>query len=148
MIPMCRQDPSRLFHEGLRQFNAGEWFEAHETWEALWHTLEGKDRQFVQGLIQCAVVLEHVRRGNPRGALTMLDRASPRLAKFGVLYHGVPVRALVDALEAFVAPLREMDAASLAPRAGRGLALPVDIKEAPTIVLRGEPQLGTGGPIN
>jgi hypothetical protein len=34
----------------------------------------------MQGLIQWVVALEHHRRGNPRGALALLDRAWGRLA--------------------------------------------------------------------
>jgi len=146
--PHDATEPHRLFHEGVRLFNAGQWFEAHEVWEALWHTLDGDDKDFVQGLIQCAVALEHARRGNPRGALTMFDRARPRLARFGAWCHAVPVRALVDAMDGFLAPLRGMDDALLAPRAGGGLELPVDMDQAPTITLRGDAEFGGDAPLN
>ena len=135
-------DPSeqaRLFHEGLRLFNAGEWFEAHEAWEALWHTLSGERRQFVQGLIQCAVVLEHVRRGNPRGALTMLERARPRFTDLPDVYMGVEADTLLRQLDTFVQPLRAMPADAFEPRAGRNLTLPVDLRDAPTIALHHDP---------
>ena len=56
-----------IFHEGLKLFNGQEWFDAHETWEDIWVMASGSRKLFYQGLIQCAVVLEHVRRGNPRG---------------------------------------------------------------------------------
>lgn len=134
-----------LFQEGVRLFNERQWFEAHETWETLWHTLAGERRQFVQGLIQCAVALEHVRRGNPRGALVTLERARPRLANLPAVYMGVHVRALLAQLERLLAPLRTMSPASLTPRAARGrrgrrgLMLPIDLHTAPRIELRDDP---------
>ena len=60
-------DEAKVFHEGIRLFNEGDWFEAHEIWEDIWHVASGPRKKFYQGLIQCAVTIEHVRRGNPRG---------------------------------------------------------------------------------
>lgn len=137
-------NPGHRFHEGVRLFNAGEWFEAHEVWETLWHTLAGERRAFVQGLIQCAVVLEHVRRGNPRGALTMLERARARLEAAPARCMGVDGRKLLGEIEAFLEPIRAMPAEAFRPRAGRGLALPVDPGSAPRIECEDQDGAGLG----
>lgn len=42
---------------GARLFNAGEWWEAHEAWEAVWMTATGERRMFVQALILLAAAL-------------------------------------------------------------------------------------------
>ncbi|MFW6061064.1 MAG: DUF309 domain-containing protein [Phycisphaeraceae bacterium] len=137
------QEQARLFREGVARFNAGEWFEAHEVWEALWHTLDdGERKQFVQGLIQCAVALEHARRGNPRGALTMFDRARPRFEGLPQRYMGVDIAALLASLAKLLAPLRDLPADALRPRAGRGLELPINLCDAPTIELQNAPVFG------
>ncbi len=65
--------------EGIALFNAGEYFEAHETWEEAWHATAGRTKATLQILIQLAVALEHQKRGNRIGANRMLRRAQRRL---------------------------------------------------------------------
>jgi hypothetical protein len=60
-----------LYLRGIGQFNNHEYFDAHETWEQIWHHASGAKYDFIQGLIQCAVALEHYRRSNPRGVLSL-----------------------------------------------------------------------------
>lgn len=57
-----------LYAEGIRHFNACDFFEAHEVWEELWTEYRGPARKFYQGLIQAAVALHHFGNGNIRGA--------------------------------------------------------------------------------
>ena len=54
--------------EGLRLFNAEDFFESHEVWEEIWAEHFGPSRKFYQGLIQAAVALHHFGNGNIRGA--------------------------------------------------------------------------------
>lgn len=131
-------DEASLFHEGLVLFNTGRYFDAHEAWEEAWHQVTGVRRDFYQGLIQCAVALEHVRRGNPHGALMVLARAKPRFAELTSPYMGIDWETLVQQLEAFLAPLRDLPRERLAPRQ-HGQTLPVDPAEAPTIALLEDP---------
>ncbi len=51
---------------GVRFFNEGDFFEAHEVWEDLWLNTAGPERRFYQGLIQAAVALYHFGNGNLR----------------------------------------------------------------------------------
>jgi hypothetical protein len=57
-------------------WNEGRFFEAHEVLEGLWMRTRDPGQQ---GLIQLAAALHHVRRGNVRGARTMIGRALARL---------------------------------------------------------------------
>jgi predicted metal-dependent hydrolase len=59
----------------LACYEAGRWFDAHEALERAWRRSPDPEMMLIQGLIQWAVALEHHRRGNPHGALTLLDRA-------------------------------------------------------------------------
>jgi hypothetical protein len=69
------------YRRGIALFQGGKFFEAHEELELLWRaTPPGPDREFLQGLIQLAVSLEHWRRGNPRGAWGQYQKALRRLA--------------------------------------------------------------------
>jgi uncharacterized protein len=69
-------DGAERFREGLNFFNAGRYFDAHEAWEDVWRSTEpGPLRCFYQGLIQAAVALLHLERGNVLGARSQLGKA-------------------------------------------------------------------------
>jgi hypothetical protein len=57
----------------------GRPFHAHEVLEAAWKTGPPDDRDLWQGLAQIAVGLTHARRGNARGAVTLLRRGIQRI---------------------------------------------------------------------
>ncbi len=73
------EDPD--FREGVRHFNEGRFFEAHEAWELLWRRAEGAspEREIVQGLIQLAAACHHLTRNNPSGAEGCLKNAHKHL---------------------------------------------------------------------
>lgn len=61
----------KLILEGLQHWNDKKYFEAHEAWEAYWHTIRKDDAKkqeadYVKGIIQLAVALVHYERGNQR----------------------------------------------------------------------------------
>ncbi|MCE9591406.1 MAG: DUF309 domain-containing protein [Planctomycetes bacterium] len=127
---------ARLFHEGVELFNEGEWFDAHEVWEDVWNMASGPKKLFYQGLIQCAVTLEHVRRGNPRGVLTVFDSAKSKFTTLPATYMGVRITELLSAIDRFIDPVRKLPREMLLPSAGRGLELPIDLAAAPKIELK------------
>jgi uncharacterized protein len=57
----------------------GRPFHAHEVFEAAWKTGSEAERDLWQGLAQVAVGLTHARRGNARGAVTLLRRGAQRV---------------------------------------------------------------------
>lgn len=96
-------DPRVL--RGLRDIHERRWFEAHEELELAWREAQGERRQFLQGLIQGAVALEHLRRGNPRGARGQWDKARAKLAPLPAELDGVYIGAWIQALDAFYAAI-------------------------------------------
>lgn len=94
------EDPR--FHVGLRHFNAGEFFDAHEVWEDLWHDCPAIDRRFVQSLIQAAVAIYHWGNGNAAGARTLLARGRAKAAEYPPEYRGFPLAGFWTAVEATV----------------------------------------------
>src|SRR5262245_39569971 len=55
-IDSARWETSRAYLRGLDLFNFGYFWEAHESWEALWRASEDRAlRDFLKGLIQLAV---------------------------------------------------------------------------------------------
>jgi hypothetical protein len=61
--------------------DAGLAFNAHEVLEAAWKNGPDDERMLWQGLAQLAVGITHIQRGNVEGAITLLRRASARLAQ-------------------------------------------------------------------
>lgn len=80
--------------EGLKLYDQGAYFEAHEVLEDLWRVTEGPDRKFYQGLIQLAVVLHHLKRGNPVGARNVLATCRRHLEPYRPRYGGLSVDGL------------------------------------------------------
>lgn len=82
------------FHRGVRLFNQGRFWEAHEAWEAVWLRHPEDGRFFIQGLIQLAAAYHQLRRRIFRGFLIHLRRAQERLVLFPDLFLGVDVAGL------------------------------------------------------
>ena len=70
------RDAATLADQLLR---AGRPFHAHEVLEAAWKSAPPRERDLWQGLAQIAVGLTHARRGNARGAVTLLRRGAQRV---------------------------------------------------------------------
>jgi hypothetical protein len=87
-----------LFREGVEHFDAERYYEAHEVWEDLWRTLAGQDRLFVQALIQAAVALHHLRRGNLPGARQLARATFSKLAVLPAKTWGLDCEALAEDL--------------------------------------------------
>jgi predicted metal-dependent hydrolase len=81
--------------EGVRLFNQTRWFEAHEVLERAWLDEPTPLRRLYQGILQVGVGLHHARRGNLRGALSLLDRGMSLLAPFEPATLGIDVARLV-----------------------------------------------------
>lgn len=87
------------FELGIAEFNRGEFFECHDTFEELWMDARGDRKLFLQGLIQSAVGVFHSMSGNPRGAFSQLTRGLEKLTGYRPSFEGVDVEALAGALE-------------------------------------------------
>lgn len=83
------------FAEGVAHFNAGEFWEAHESWEALWLEADGDLVEFYQGLIQLAAAYHHAQRGTLRGAVRLFDASLRRLEPFPQAFLGLDRAAAV-----------------------------------------------------
>ena len=106
------------FADGVRRFNAGEFFEAHEGFEELLDAVEGDDRwKLLIALIQVSVGYHKLFSTHP-GAVHMLRLGAEKLAAFPAVAWGVAVERLrarvlqdVTMLEAGDVPERSPEAA-------------------------------------
>ena len=70
------------FLEGVDLFNRRDFYAAHDPWESLWLERFGEEKDFLQGLILCAVALHHYGRGNLKGARSRFRLAVEKLEKY------------------------------------------------------------------
>lgn len=132
-------DEPKVFHEGIRLFNERDWFEAHEVWEDIWREASGPRKRFYQGLIQCAVTIEHVRRGNPRGVRSVWRTAKEKFTGLPSPYMGIDLHRLLDEVRTLISPVLNLPESRFDPALPRGQELPVDWKRAPRIDLSKDP---------
>jgi predicted metal-dependent hydrolase len=82
--------------EGLRLYESGEFFTAHEAWESVWLQAPEPEKTFLQGLIQVTAAFHHWQRNNRLGAELLLQAALRRLAKYPPVFGGIRVGPLRD----------------------------------------------------
>src|SRR5262249_47425969 len=80
--------------EGLRLFNAREYFEAHEALEAAWNAERGPVRDLYRGILQIAVTYLHITRGNYNGAVKVYGRSRKWLMDWPAICRGIRVEEL------------------------------------------------------
>ncbi|MCC7407814.1 MAG: DUF309 domain-containing protein [Phycisphaeraceae bacterium] len=130
------------FWLGLRLFNEGEWFKAHEAWEEAWKLAFGPRnprKLFYQTLIQTAVTLEHVRRGNPRGVRSMYASVREKFERLPGRYMGVDLGRLHEDLRGAIGEVLALPGEWFEPGKGHGLELPFDENLRPRIEVEGDP---------
>jgi predicted metal-dependent hydrolase len=86
--------------KGIEQFNAGEYWECHETLEALWRAEPRPVRDLYQGILQIGVAFYHLRNDNYEGALKVVRRGLSRLRGLPEVCQGVRVADLVASARA------------------------------------------------
>ena len=86
-------------------------FNAHEVLEAAWKNGPDDEMKLWQALAQLMVGITHVQRGNVKGAITVLRRASAGLAQNDKSApYAIDVAGLVDYADALIDDLAVNDA--------------------------------------
>ncbi|NJN68180.1 MAG: DUF309 domain-containing protein [Chloroflexaceae bacterium] len=88
--------------EGIRLFNQGAFWHAHEQWEACWYTSTEPDNTFYKGIIQAAGALYHWQKGNLRGLHLNWNKSRAKLARLPERYQGLDLAAFVAGMDQFV----------------------------------------------
>lgn len=70
-------EPDEIEHlrQGMQHFRAGDYFAAHDDWEAVWQGLRGRPRTFWQAMIQLVVGAYHFENGNHKGCHSQWNKA-------------------------------------------------------------------------
>ncbi|HZQ90824.1 MAG TPA: DUF309 domain-containing protein [Terriglobales bacterium] len=79
---MLSDETRAHLEHGIRLFNAGRYFDAHEALEDAWRSCSGDEKLLLQGVTQAAVALHHHSTGNLTGAQSVLARALANMSGF------------------------------------------------------------------
>ena len=80
-------------------FNENKWYEAHDAFEDIWNTLNGDERQVIQGILQVSVSQLHLSRGNFNGATILLGEGLGRIKKRTYVNLGIDLDSFCKNLE-------------------------------------------------
>ncbi len=95
----CQQPLSELAVEGIRLFNLGDYFEAHEVLEHAWNADESEAKDLYRAILQVAVAYLQIERQNYRGAVKMFLRLRQWLAPLPETCRGLDIAALRQAAD-------------------------------------------------
>lgn len=94
----CNFEDPRI-DDGIRLFNAGEFFACHDVLEDFWGEQTCAEKPFFQGLIQAAVALFHFEEGNLGGARRMCVSSRAYMSPFAPSLGGIDVAQLLSDME-------------------------------------------------
>jgi predicted metal-dependent hydrolase len=100
---MTPEQQREAYLEGIRLFNEGHYWHAHEQWEQCWLRSSGDDATFYKAIIQAAAALVKWQQGNPRGLQLNWAKSRARLDALPPRYHGLDLAALRDRLDRLAA---------------------------------------------
>ena len=83
----------------LNLFNNHQWYEAHDAFEEIWNTLDGDERQIIQGILQVSVSQFHLSKGNLNGATILLGEGLGRIKTRTKINIGVDLESFCLCLE-------------------------------------------------
>ncbi len=92
------ENPEELLALGVALFNRGEYFDAHEVWEDVWHETRGPEKLFIQGLIQMTTAWYHLGNANLTGAFSLFSKSLEKLNQFPQITRGINTEAARTAM--------------------------------------------------
>ena len=105
---------SESFSQGIEQFNQQQFYECHDTLEAIWIESAELDKRFYQGILQIAVACHHLGELNCRGAVILLGEGMRRLSDYLPDYQDVDVTQLLIESDLLLKTLQQLPPENLA----------------------------------
>ena len=90
----------------LKLFNNHEWYEAHDAFEEIWNTVDGDERQVIQGILQVSVSQFHLSKGNLNGATILLGEGLGRIKTRTKIKLGIDLESFCLCLEKLLRKLQ------------------------------------------
>ena len=90
----------------LNLFNNHEWYDAHDAFEEIWNTVDGDERQVIQGILQVSVSQFHLTKGNFNGATILLGEGLGRIKTRTKINLGIDLESFCECLEGLLMKLQ------------------------------------------
>ena len=93
----------------LNLFNNHKWYEAHDAFEEIWNSVDGDERQVIQGILQVSVSQFHLSKGNLNGATILLGEGLGRIKTRTNINLGIDLESFCICLEDLLRKLQFKD---------------------------------------
>ena len=105
-----KEEGTKSFKESLlfalNLFNNREWYEAHDAFEEIWNSVDGDERQVIQGILQVSVSQFHLSKGNLNGATILLGEGLGRIKTRTKVNLGIDLELFCQCLEELLRKLQ------------------------------------------
>ena len=88
-----------LLFNALNLFKNHQWYEAHDAFEEIWNSVDGDERQVIQGILQVSVSQFHLSKGNLNGATILLGEGLGRIKTRTNINLGIDLESFCYCLE-------------------------------------------------
>jgi len=96
----------------LNLFNKHKWYEAHDAFEEIWNSVDGDERQVIQGILQVSVSQFHLSKGNLNGATILLGEGLGRIKTRTKINFGIDLESFCRCLEDLLIKLQNKEVLS------------------------------------
>ena len=93
----------------LNLFNNHKWYEAHDAFEEIWNSVDGDERQVIQGILQVSVSQFHLSKGNLNGATILLGEGLGRIKTRTKIDLGIDLESFCQCLENLLRKLQHKE---------------------------------------
>jgi len=93
----------------LNLFNNHKWYEAHDAFEEIWYSVDGDERQVIQGFLQVSVSQFHLSKGNLNGATILLGEGLGRIKNRTKINLGIDLESFCICLEDLLRKLQHKE---------------------------------------
>ena len=93
----------------LNLFNNHQWYEAHDAFEEIWNSVDGDERQIIQGILQVSVSQFHLSKGNLNGATILLGEGLGRIKTRTKINLGIDLEAFCQCLDILLRKLQNKE---------------------------------------
>jgi predicted metal-dependent hydrolase len=104
----CQKPLHHEAEEGIRLFNEGKYFVAHEALEAAWHAEGEPDRRLYQGILQAGIAYMHARNRYAKGVFSMYKRCQVWLKPWPDHCRTIDVGKFRSDVQALVAAVQQL----------------------------------------
>jgi hypothetical protein len=103
----------QAFWQGVKEFNQQQFYDCHDTLEALWMEAAESQKRFYQGILQIAVGCYHLGNLNWRGAVILLGEGIKRLRDYQPVHENVDISQLLAESSELLRALQQIEPESI-----------------------------------